>query len=404
MIRLTTLLAAVILLSGCVNKTVNSTSVTALDQPQQIVPENEVLDVGVAIFDPGIDDLQDDEQVYPEIRRAEATFIARELAEVLEGVGAWGAVRVVPDESQFTDLLVTGRIAHSDGERLALAVKVTDATGGIWIDKTYGESTGQYAYDQRSLSKGDPFLSVYHQIANEMLEKFDDSSPKQRVGIRQVAELRFAQSLAPEAFADYLLEDKNGIYRLKRLPAESDPSLKRVRNIRVRNYAFVDTLKGYYDAFSEEMTGPYNGWRAESYDDVVAKKELEKQARNQLIAGTVAIAAGVAAQSSSNSTTRAAGGLAGIGAGGYLLKSGMRDRQLAAASSARLVELSQDLQAEIAPRVIKLEDKTVQLNGTVQDQYEQWRELMADIYAAEMGVIPVTNGAGKSAPREQSSD
>ena len=52
-------------MSGCVNQTVKSTSVPPLAQPPAPVPEAEVLDVGVAILDPGIDNLQDDELVYP---------------------------------------------------------------------------------------------------------------------------------------------------------------------------------------------------------------------------------------------------------------------------------------------------------------------------------------------------
>jgi hypothetical protein len=372
-------------LVGCVSQTVKSTSVPALDQPQQIVPENEVLDVGVAIFDPGIDDLQDDEQVYPEIRRAEATFIARELAEVLEGVGAWGAVRVVPDESQFTDLLVTGRVVHSDGERLALAVKVTDATGEIWVDKTYEGTTSRYAYDQRATSQQDPFLLVYRLIANDMLQQFNSSSSKQRVTIRQVAELRFARAFAADAFTDYLQED-DGQYRLKRLPAESDPMLERVRNLRLRNYVFVDTLQGHYDGFSEEMYTPYQEWRKLSYEEVIAQRELQQEANARLIAGAAAVVAGIAAQGSSSSYARTAGAV-GIAGGGYLLKSGLEKRAESSIHSLAIEELGQSLQAEITPRVIELEDRTVRLSGSAEDQYAQWRELMADLYATEMGEL-----------------
>jgi len=385
MIRALTLLIGAMTLVGCVSQTVKSTSVPALDQPQQIVPENEVLDVGVAIFDPGIDDLQDDEQVYPEIRRAEATFIARELAEVLEGVGAWGAVRVVPDESQFTDLLVTGRVVHSDGERLALAVKVTDATGEIWVDKTYEGTTSRYAYDQRATSQQDPFLLVYRLIANDMLQQFNSSSSKQRVTIRQVAELRFARAFAADAFTDYLQED-DGQYRLKRLPAESDPMLERVRNLRLRNFVFVDTLQGHYDGFSEEMYTPYQEWRKLSYEEVIAQRELQQEANARLIAGAAAVVAGIAAQGSSSSYARTAGAV-GIAGGGYLLKSGLEKRAESSIHSLAIEELGQSLQAEITPRVIELEDRTVRLSGSAEDQYAQWRELMADLYATEMGEL-----------------
>ena len=171
-LRITLLLLA-LLLSGCVNQTVKSTSVPPLAQPPQPIPDAQVLDVGVAILDPGIGELQDDDRVYPEIRRAEATFIARELTTTLEEVGAWGAVRVVPDTRQFTDLLVTGKILHSDGEHLEVAVTVTDARGIPWIEKTYEGVTSRYAYENRATADRDPFLLVYRQIANDMLTVFN---------------------------------------------------------------------------------------------------------------------------------------------------------------------------------------------------------------------------------------
>jgi hypothetical protein len=52
-----------------------------------------------------------------------------------------------------------------------------------------------------------------------------------------------------------------------------------------------------------------------------------------------------------------------------------------------LEELGQSLDAEITPRVIELEDRTVRLTGNVEDQYDQWRELLADIYAAELAAL-----------------
>ena len=358
-----------------------------------------MLDVGVAILDPGITDLKDDEPVYPEIRRAEATFIARELTATLEGVGAWGAVRVVPDGDQFTDLLVTGRILHSDGEHLALAVQVTDARGQPWIDKTYEGTTSRYAYDSPASADRDPFLLVYRQIANDMLKVFNSSSGRDRIAIRQVAELRFARNFAEDAFADYLVQDKAGTYRIQRLPAENDPMLERVRTLRQRNYVFVDTLQGYYTGFSEEMYTPYQEWRKLSYDEVIAQRELQAEANQRLIAGAAAVVAGIAAQGSSSDYANAAG-MVGIAGGAYLLKSGLEKRAESSIHSLAIEELGQSLSAEITPRVIELEDRTVRLSGNVEDQYSQWRELMADIYATEIGALnpPVSDSDQPDSP------
>jgi hypothetical protein len=380
------LLGMTLLLGGCVNQTVKSTSVPPLNRPLQAIPDDEVLDVGVAILNPGIDELDDDEQIFPEVRRAEATFIANELAKTLQDVGAWGAVRVVPDEQQFTDLLVTGRILQSDGEHMALAVRVSDARGMIWIDKRYEGITSKYAYEGRHANSQDPFLMVYRQIANDLLRVFSGQSRAERVAIRQIAELRFARAFASDAFSDYLSQDKNGIYRIQRLPAVDDPMLERVRNLRQRNYVFVDTLQGYYTGFAEEMYTPYQDWRKLSYEEVVALRELQKEANARLIAGAAAVVAGIAAQGSSDQYARTAG-IVGIGAGGYLLKSGLEKRAESNIHTLAIEELGQSLEAEITPRVIELEDRTVRLSGSVDDQYAQWRELMADIYAAEIGAL-----------------
>lgn len=379
-------ISAMLVLTGCVSQTVKTTSVPPLVQAVEVIPDPQRLDVGVALFDPGIDDLDEDAMVYPEVRRAEASFIPRQLSSVLSEQGAWGAVRVVPDEQQFTDLLVSGRILHSDGERLELDIQVRDARGVLWIDKPYEAVTSQYAYRAGSPLAGDPFLALYREVANDMLRVFSNIPAKDRVAIRRVAELRFARAFSADAFAEYLTEDEKGIVTLQRLPADNDPMLERVRNIRQRNYVFVDTLQGFYDGFSEDMYTPYQEWRKLSYEEIIALRELKRESTAQMIAGGAAIIAGIAARGSGNDYAGAAG-MVGILSGGYLLKSGLEKRAESNIHELAIEEIGQSLQAEITPRVIELEDRTVRLTGNVQDQYDQWRELLADIYAAELSAL-----------------
>ena len=379
-------LPLVALLGGCVSETVKSTSVPALEAPYQLTPEAELLDVGVVILDPGISAVEDEELVYPEIRKAEATFMATELAEVLTEQGGWGAVRVVPDDRQFSDLLVRGTILLSDGESLQLKIRVSDARGTVWLDKRYQGVTSRYAYEQGTRVKQDPFLAVYRMIANDMLAIFDRVPPADRVTIRRVAEMRFARDFASGAFADYLEEDDAGQISLRRLPAEDDPMLNRVRGLRQRHYVFVDTLQGHYNGFAEDMYTPYQEWRRASYEETIALRELEAESQREMIAGGAAILAGIVAQTSGSRTTRSAGAVGVIG-GGALLKSGLEKRAESNIHSLALEELGQSLDAEITPRVIELEDRTVRLTGNVEDQYDQWRELLADIYAAELAAL-----------------
>ena len=399
------LMFGVTLLTGCVSETVKSTQVPALAAPDTLTPEAELLDVGVVILDPGISTVEDEPLVYPEVRRAEATFMATELTQVLTEQEGWGAVRVVPDDRQFSDLLVKGTIMRSDGEALELKIVVSDARGMVWLDKRYTGVTSRYAYEQGTRIKQDPFLAVYRMIANDMLQKFNGVPAVERAEIRQVAEMRFARDFASGAFADYLQEDETGHISLRRLPAEDDPMLNRVRGLRQRHYVFVDTLQGHYTGFSEEMYEPYQEWRKASYEETVALRELESEAQREMIAGGAAIIAGIVAQTSGSRTTRSAGAVGVIG-GGALLKSGLEKRAESKIHSLALEELGQSLDAEITPRVIELEDRTVQLSGNVEDQYDQWRELLADIYAAELAALEPpdsTDAAPKLDPEPQDS-
>jgi len=283
-------------------------------------------------------------------------------------------------------VLVKGTILRSDGEALELKIAVSDARGTVWLDKRYTGVTSRYAYEQGTRVKQDPFLAVYRMIANDMLQIFNGVPAEDRTEIRQVAEMRFARDFANGAFADYLQEDEQGQISLRRLPAEDDPMLNRIRGLRQRHYVFVDTLQGHYTGFSEEMYEPYQEWRKASYEETVALRELESEAQREMIAGGAAIIAGIVAQTSGSRTTRSAGAVGVIG-GGALLKSGLEKRAESKIHSLALEELGQSLDAEITPRVIELEDRTVQLTGNVEDQYDQWRELLADIYAAEVAAL-----------------
>jgi hypothetical protein len=65
----------------------------------------------------------------------------------------------------------------------------------------------------------------------------------------------------------------------------------------------------------------------------------------------------------------------------------MEKRNEAEMYAEALEELGLSLEAEITPQVIELEDRTVVLSGNVEDQYAQWRELLAELYRAEIGEL-----------------
>ena len=170
---------------------------------------------------------------------------------------AWGAVRVVPNPEQINDLVVTGKILHSDGEKLQLHISAVDSRGRSWLDKDYTGVASRYAYEATSRNKYDPFQAVYVTIANDLLAQQEELKFKDRETIRLITELRFARSFSPQAFDGYLGQNRKGEYSILRLPAEGDPMLERVVNIRERDQMFIDTLQEYYKSFGTQMHDPY---------------------------------------------------------------------------------------------------------------------------------------------------
>jgi hypothetical protein len=397
-VRIAAILALALALGGCVSKSIKSTSVPSVNGASVTVEETLLLDVGIAVFDPGIADYDeaDDERIYPEVRKAEARYMPGILSEAMQNSGAWGAVRVVPDNQLITDLMVEGKILHSDGEELQLQITATDSRGYVWLDKEYRGNASSYAYKMTTRSSFDPFQAVYNTIANDLLERQEELRAEDRENIRTVTELLFARSFSADAFDGYLGQNRKEHYVVLRLPAEDDPMLERVRNIRERDQMFLDTLQDYYVSFDQQMDGPYQEWRKLSYEEAMALKELKAESTRRLITGGIAILAGIAGASSGDSAaTRTAGNVAIIG-GGYLLKSGLEKRNEAQIHVEALEELGMSLEAEITPQVIELDDRTVMLSGNVEDQYAQWREVLADIYRTEVGALELPEDTAAS--------
>ncbi len=384
------LLLSMLLLSACAsNTTLKTTKVTPLEREAQEIPEAELLDVGIYQFDPGLDAAnEDDKVIFPEVRNAESRFMAYRLMQTLQNSAAWGAVRVVPASADSIDVSVSGSILHSDGEQLTLAIKASDATGRLWYEKEYTGLASKYAYGKQrgGAIPAEPFQSLYNDIANDLLEyRRQNFSSAYLRKIRTTAQLKFAQEFSPEAFSGHLSKNKQGELEITRLPAEDDPMLQRIQQIRERDYLFVDTLQDYYGAFVREMDDPYREWRGQSYNEVVALRKLKRDARRQTILGIAAIIGGIAASGSDNGSTRTAGAVA-VGAGGYMVKSGFDKRAEAEMHVEALQELGDSLEAAIEPQIIELEDRTITLSGSVENQYQQWRDILREIYRAEVGI------------------
>lgn len=375
-------------LNACATHTVKSTTYTPVIQDSQNVPEELLLDVGVNIFDPGLDEIMDDEEetTNGQIRVAESRYAPYLLAETLQRSANWGIVRVMPNDASPMDVLINGTILQSNGEAMTIRVQVQDSKGREWYTREYHEVISQFSYDPQQRQQNDPFQVIYNKIANDLLAyRQSELNSREILEIRTVSEMLFAQRFAEDAFSNYLTQDRNGSYQLAALPAENDPLMNRIRNIRERDFMFIDTVQDYYATYVRQMRLPYDSWREQSYVETIELRELRDSARRRFIAGTAAVIGGLAAATQGGTYGAQASGVVGVGAGAYLIKSGFDKQAEAQIHMEALEELGQSLETAVAPRVINLDDRTITLSGTVEEQYTQWREILADLYATEVG-------------------
>ena len=370
---------------GCNSTTVRSTEREKILLEANAIPEELLLDVGIGIFQPGVDAISKEEPgVYPKIREAEARFMPYQLMNTMQNSGSWGTVRVIPQRQSEMDLWVDAEILRSDGENLQLMVRVQDSSGKIWYTRKYADVASKYSYDTSLPNRTEPFQALYNQISNDMLLEYRKLNPGEVKKVRIITELKFAREFSAEAFSDHLEVDKNGRYFITRLPADDDPILLRVKQIRERDYMFVDTLQEYYASFVRQMEEPYLEWRRAFYEENQALQEVNAQARNRIIGGAIAVVAGILAQGVDSRTARTAGAV-GIGAGATAVMSGLNKREEAKVHAEALEEISASMDSEMQPHTMKLENRTITLSGSVNEQYGQWRELLRDIYNSETG-------------------
>ena len=379
-----------LLMAGCASYDVRTTDYTPAEQLNAPLAFESRLDIGIAVFEPDLENLPEEALAFSGVRQAESVWVATELKQALDNSGAWAAVRIVPDDLVIVDLLILGKIQQSDGETTNVHIRAQDSSGRIWLDKDYSQVISRYAYAEEQTGQ-EPFQGLYNKIANDLLAQLTLVDPAARRQLRKITDMRFASSFSAEAFSSYLQYDNQGLLQLERLPADNDPMLQRVESIRLRDQMFVDVLQDYYRNFTRSMATPYDAWRAQSFRETQIIRELDRAASAQKVGGWLALAAGIGAQFSDSYLTRLAGAVATYG-GVESIRAGYLAEDEAMLHIQSLTELGESLELELAPSVIELQDRTVTLTGTTRDQYAQWQDILRQIYFAEMGAAAVETG------------
>lgn len=399
MVRLATLLLlSVGALSGCTTSEVLVAHAIDLVPSQETVPEEQLLDVGIRVFDPGVPEGEIDKEVLEEllndgtfvhIRRTESMYMAVQLRDTMQKSGHWGAVWVTPEMSNAADLNVSARIMQSDGDIARVHVNAVDATGRVWLDKRYELETAAGVYNRQRYPDLDPYQDLFNSIANDLAQFRGKLPAADARAIRTVGELRYAGDLSPLAFEGYVAQNRSGVYSPVRLPAAGDPMFARTQNVRQRERLFFETLNQHYEKFTNDAAPSYNGWREYAREESIAIRELTRSARWRTGIGIATILASIVYGSESdNSFSSRLVRDSMMYVGVSMLQTSAVRRQEKRLHTATLEELSNSFDDDVAPLVVEIAGTQHRLTGTAEVQYAEWRNLLQQLFIDETGFIP----------------
>jgi len=250
--------------------------------------------------------------------------------------------------------------------------------------------TAAAAYNRQRYPDLDPYQDVFNSIANDLAAVKRGLSSAQAENIRTVSQVRFAGEFSPEAFGDYVHRNgRNGTYELQRLPAPGDPQFERTLLVRDREHLFIETLNEHYVDFYQDSRESYDGWREFAREESLAIRELQNSARWRTGLGAATILASVvygATNDGSFNERVLRDALMYVGVD--MIRTGRMRRQEKQLHTASLEELSASFDDEVKPMVVDIEGTQHRFTGTADVQYQEWRELLRELYLSETGFVP----------------
>jgi len=335
---------------------VGSVNLDTVEQPLE-----PALDLALVSFNPGLPEQLaglSRQGIFPDIRKAEARYLAVLLRQVLQASNAWGAVRVLPEPQPGAVLQLRGDILHSDGRFLVLQIRAEDASGRIWLDRVYADEAQGADYPVPDGS--DPFIDLHRQVANDLLAAYRSLPAAEVQQLPEIALLRQAAVLAPESFGGFVAQDESGRYQLLRLPADNDPMLARVELIRAQEFRFIDTVDEQYVDLYQTMQPTYNLWRQYGREQALYREDYQRRLAQRDRAG-------------------ARGTYAAMEQTYNAFKWSKIQQQ-------DLEELARGFNNEVQPTVLEVSGSVYRLGGSLESQYEEWRDILREIFRLESAV------------------
>lgn len=342
------------------------------------------LTINVSQFDAGIPDdpsQYEKQGVWPELRRTESVRFSLGVTKAIEESSYFDRVKMSPDSSAAASFYVSGKILESNGEDARIKVELRDASGKRVLNRTFSHRVAEYALTDPRRKASDLYQPLFDDVAKTIVSKVRRTNSKRMKTLKTLEELSFAAAFAPDYFNKYLSTDRRGVTKLISAPANDDPTLMRVRTLRIKDQEFLDKLQSNYTDFARGTNQPYNVWQRNAFRESKAAREAEAARNMQLLIGALAVGVAAGMANSADSYGEALGATAVAGVGAAAIKSGIDRGKDANAHIESLNELGRSLNSQLAPTVMTLEDEVVEFTGTAAEQYASWQDYLQRVYA-----------------------
>ncbi|MEM9760191.1 MAG: hypothetical protein AAF933_13200 [Pseudomonadota bacterium] len=315
-------------------------------------------DIGIQVFTSASTPQTGTAPAFPTVRKAETLLLPSLLARTLQAGGAFGVVRVVPDDNQRLPLLVSGEILASEPALLDLRITLRGADERVLFQQRYRDTANPEDYPART--GAEPFGDLYRRVANDLHDVVAQMTEAELTVLSRLALLRFGAGLAPASFASYITEADDGEVTLIAYPAEDDPMLARLRRLRRQDDLFVDAVDEQYGDLLDSVGESYDLWRSYVF-------ELENYG---------AAYRESAAQRGSDARRGSFASMQQVYATFRKVKLQEED----------LRDVVSGFDGEALDTIMEVDDGVFRLSGSVEERYRQWRDILTRIYRLESGL------------------
>jgi len=364
------------------------------------------LDLAIPVFDPGIPNdpsIWEAKGIWPELRRAEAVWYSKKMAETLRETGIFNSVLVVPDSVVSADLYLVGELVESNGEDLQIDLELFATTGKKLMKKKKVRSrVSEDWYVNPRTQNEDPYKAAYQDAANDILaallkvakkdeklrkknERYIEKNKLKKVKTEALEEVRlvrhalYGQALSSEEFDD-VTKVKRGVTKLVYQPDITQDNWRRVNSIVLADKKFNQLMDGTYDELTESMSDAYRTWQKDAYPIAKGQREARAAANRAAVGALlgVVVAASVGSNSGSTAGQVAAATVATASVAAAI--NSFKKSEESKLQADQLNELGNSVSSVMSPKVISMENREVELTGTASEQQAQWSGLLREMY------------------------